>query len=472
MHDIIDIDTGAVVVGERTIEQMGEAILDLVIQVASGEVRTKAEAESAGRFHSLEARRLALTADTNTRISGSTEKYAVITGGGSGIGQAIAFKFAAQGAAVRILDVNESAATETCQQITAAGGRASAHLCDVTNPASVSATFNDLFSAERVDILINNAGISHIGTVETTTPEDFDRVVRVNIKGFYNCMRAIVGHMKDSGGGIIVNMASIAGSSGLADRFAYSTSKGAVIAMTYSVARDYLAHNIRCNCISPARVHTPFVDNYLQKNYPGREQRCSRNCPRPNPSEEWQSPRKLLPSRCSYARTKLHSSPAWITRSMAASSTCEVGMDLQLKDKVIVVTGGAKGIGAAIVRACAAEGAIPVIVDRDAEAGEATAEPICKAPAQIAHSSTSISPTPESCSQSVEQTLENLRPDRCPGEQCRAQRQGRPGIWKRRRNTLHRSTAIWCTTTAWRTMRCHTSSARAEQSSISAQKRR
>ncbi len=135
----------------------------------------------------------------------------------------------------------------------------------------MSATFNDLFSAERVDILINNAGISHIGTVETTTPEDFDRVIRVNIKGFYNCMRAIVGHMKDSGGGIIVNMASIAGSSGLADRFAYSTSKGAVIAMTYSVARDYLAHNIRCNCISPARVHTPFVDNYLQKNYPGRE---------------------------------------------------------------------------------------------------------------------------------------------------------------------------------------------------------
>ena len=119
---------------------------------------------------------------------------------------------------------------------------------------------------------MNNAGISHIGTVETTTPEDFDRIVQINIKGFYNCMHATVGHMKSSGGGVILNLASIAGSAGLPDRFAYSMSKGAVIAMTYSVARDYMAHNIRCNCISPARVHTTFVDGYLKKNYPGREQ--------------------------------------------------------------------------------------------------------------------------------------------------------------------------------------------------------
>lgn len=198
-------------------------------------------------------------------------KVAVVTGGGSGIGQAIALKFAAHGAAIRVLDVNESAAAATCQQISATGGTASAHVCDVTNQQNVKTAFEDLFRRERIHILINNAGISHIGTVESTTEEDFDRVVRVNIKGFYNCMRGVVGHMRTSGGGIILNMASIAGSSGLADRFAYSMSKGAVIAMTYSVARDYLAHNIRCNCISPARVHTPFVDDYLQKNYPGRE---------------------------------------------------------------------------------------------------------------------------------------------------------------------------------------------------------
>lgn len=122
-----------------------------------------------------------------------------------------------------------------------------------------------------IHILVNNAGISHIGTVESTTEEDFDRIVRVNIKGFYNCMQAVIPHMLAQGAGVILNMASIAGSSGIPDRFAYSMSKGAVIAMTYSVARDYLARNIRCNCISPARVHTPFVDGYLKKTYPGRE---------------------------------------------------------------------------------------------------------------------------------------------------------------------------------------------------------
>jgi 2-keto-3-deoxy-L-fuconate dehydrogenase len=196
----------------------------------------------------------------------------VITGGGSGIGQAIALRFATQGAAIRILDVNEPAAAATCQQITAAGGTASAHLCDVTNQQEVKILFDELSRRERVHILINNAGISHIGTVESTTEEDFDRVIRVNVKGFYNCMHAVVGHMKTAGGGVIVNLASIAGTAGLPDRFAYSMSKGAIVAMTFSVARDYLAHNIRCNCISPARVHTPFVDNYLQKTYPGREQ--------------------------------------------------------------------------------------------------------------------------------------------------------------------------------------------------------
>ena len=173
---------------------------------------------------------------------------------------------------IRILDVNEPAAAATCQQITAAGGTASAHLCDVTNQQEVKILFDELSRRERVHILINNAGISHIGTVESTTEEDFDRVIRVNVKGFYNCMHAVVGHMKTAGGGVIVNLASIAGTAGLPDRFAYSMSKGAIVAMTFSVARDYLAHNIRCNCISPARVHTPFVDNYLQKTYPGREQ--------------------------------------------------------------------------------------------------------------------------------------------------------------------------------------------------------
>ncbi|HEX3820521.1 MAG TPA: SDR family oxidoreductase [Candidatus Sulfotelmatobacter sp.] len=199
-------------------------------------------------------------------------KVAAITGGGSGIGRAIALRFAAHGAAIRILDLQEESAEATCRQISANGGNASAHRCDVADQTQVETLFAGLFGRERIHILVNNAGISHIGTVESTTEEDLDRLLHVNVKGFYNCMRAVVGHMRGSGGGVILNMASIAGSTGLTDRFAYSTTKGAVIAMTYSVARDYLPHNIRCNCISPARVHTPFVDDYLKKNYPGRQQ--------------------------------------------------------------------------------------------------------------------------------------------------------------------------------------------------------
>lgn len=221
----------------------------------------------------MEERRVPLKSPRgNPNDFGLDGKVAVVTGGGSGIGRAISLRFAASGAAVRILDVNLKDAEASCQLIEEAGGTGSAHACDVTNRQQVKSSFEALFKRERIHVLVNNAGISHIGTVESTSEEDFDRVFRVNVKGFYNCMFAAVGHMKANGGGVILNMASIAGSAGLSDRFAYSMSKGAVIAMTYSLARDYLSHNIRCNCISPARVHTPFVDRYLQKNYPGREQ--------------------------------------------------------------------------------------------------------------------------------------------------------------------------------------------------------
>jgi 2-keto-3-deoxy-L-fuconate dehydrogenase len=217
----------------------------------------------------MEKRGLALSEKASFRLDG---KVAVITGGGSGIGRAIALKFAAHGAAVRVLDLCLSDAQATCQQITAPDRDAEALECDVTDRQQVRSRFQQLAEKRPVSILVNNAGISHIGNIESTTEEDFDRVLRVNVKGFYNCTSACVGNMKANGGGVILNMASIAGSSGLADRFAYSTSKGAVIAMTYSVARDYLSYNIRCNCISPARVHTPFVDGYLRKTYPGHEQ--------------------------------------------------------------------------------------------------------------------------------------------------------------------------------------------------------
>lgn len=170
------------------------------------------------------------------------------------------------------MDISSKDAEAVAAEISSAGGSATAHACDVGNQADVIASFAEIFQHSRVDILVNNAGISHIGNAENTPEADFDRVLRVNVKGFYNCIHAIVGHMKSKGGGVILNMASIAGSAGLADRFVYSTSKGAVIAMTYSVARDYLPFNVRCNCISPGRVHTPFVDGFLRKYYPGSEQ--------------------------------------------------------------------------------------------------------------------------------------------------------------------------------------------------------
>ena len=197
---------------------------------------------------------------------------AAVTGAASGIGRAIALRFAKAGASVRVLDIDAKAAAAAVQEITQFGGSASAHECDVTDQASAKDVFNKIAVTAPLHILVNNAGISHIGTVESTSEADFDRLFRVNVKGVYNCMNAAIGHMKAKGGGVILNMASIAATAALADRFAYSMTKGAVVAMTYSVAKDYLAYKIRCNCISPARVHTPFVDGYLRKNYPGREE--------------------------------------------------------------------------------------------------------------------------------------------------------------------------------------------------------
>ena len=172
---------------------------------------------------------------------------------------------------VRVVDLNEKDANAAAQEITEAGACATAHVCDVGNQRSVTELFQKFPAPQAINILVNCAGISHIGKLESTAETDFDRIFLVNVKGIYNCMYAAIGSMKANGGGVIVNMASIAATAGLADRFAYSMSKGAVLSMTLSVARDYLPHKIRCNCISPARVHTAFVDGYLKKNYPGRE---------------------------------------------------------------------------------------------------------------------------------------------------------------------------------------------------------
>ncbi|RPE12256.1 glucose 1-dehydrogenase [Chitinophaga lutea] len=199
-------------------------------------------------------------------------KVAVVTGGGSGIGQAVAKVLAASGADVHVLELNEEAGQGTVNEITAAGGKGQVHGCNVADQAAVVAVMQKVVATSgQLNILVNCAGIAHVGKLETTTEADLDRIYAVNVKGTYNCMFAAIEPMKKQGGGVILNIASIASSVGIPDRFAYSMSKGAVLTMTLSAAKDYLASNIRVNCVSPARVHTPFVDGFIAKNYPGQE---------------------------------------------------------------------------------------------------------------------------------------------------------------------------------------------------------
>jgi len=201
-----------------------------------------------------------------------TGKIAVVTGGGSGIGEAIARLFARQGAYVAVLDLDGEAACRTAAAIASDGGRADARACDVSNAERVGGAVGSIAEAHRrIDILVNNAGIAHVGTIERTTEADMDRLYQVNVKGVYLCARAVVPIMLAQGGGVILNMASIASLVGVPERFAYSMTKGAVLTMTMSIAVDYVKQNIRCNCICPARIHTPFVDNFVARHYAGRE---------------------------------------------------------------------------------------------------------------------------------------------------------------------------------------------------------
>jgi NAD(P)-dependent dehydrogenase (short-subunit alcohol dehydrogenase family) len=200
-----------------------------------------------------------------------TNKTSIVTGGGSGIGKAISTVFSKQGAIVHLFDMDDAGGASTVEEIIKSGGIAFFHHCDVSSQAEVKRITTSIVEKNTgIDILVNNAGIAHVGNAETTNEEDFDRLLRVNVKGVYNCLHEILPYMKQKGGSII-NMASAVASVGIPDRFAYSATKGAVAAITMSVAKDYLSFNIRCNCISPGRVHTPFVDGFIKKNYPGKE---------------------------------------------------------------------------------------------------------------------------------------------------------------------------------------------------------
>jgi len=219
-----------------------------------------------------------------------TGKIAIITGGGSGIGKAISLLFGKQGAIVHILELNSEAAETVAAEIEETGGRAFGHAVDVSKQDEL---LQVVATMESVDILVNNAGIAHVGNLENCSEADFERVYRVNVKGAYNALYSVIPRMKAQRRGTILNLASIAAQVGIADRFAYSMSKGAIAAMTMSVARDYMHAGIRCNSISPARVHTPFVDGFIAKNYPGKEEECLLNYRLVSPLVEWLNQKKL-----------------------------------------------------------------------------------------------------------------------------------------------------------------------------------
>jgi len=196
------------------------------------------------------------------------QKTAVVTGGGSGIGKEVCIVLAKQGAKVYVVDLSEQSANETVDIIKKEGGEGKSIVIDVTNQKALMAAYNTI---EAIHILVNCAGISHIGNATSTEEQDFEKIFNVNVKGLYNSLHAAIPIMQKTGGGAIVNISSIVAKVGVSDRFAYGMSKGAVHAMTLSVAKDYIKDNIRCNSISPGRVHTPFVDGFLKKNYPGKE---------------------------------------------------------------------------------------------------------------------------------------------------------------------------------------------------------
>ena len=220
-------------------------------------------------------------------------KTALITGGGSGIGEAIAQTFANQDAKVYIIDKNLDDANKTADRINKKGLSAKAYKCDVSNNKNVSNVINEISKTSTIDILINNAGIAHVGNIEACEEKDLDHLYEVNIKGVYNCTRAIIPFMVKNKNGCIINLTSIASSVGIKDRFAYSMSKGAVLTMTYSIASDYINDNIRCNCISPARVHTPFVDGFIRKNYPGQEKQMFENLSKTQPIGRMGTPQEI-----------------------------------------------------------------------------------------------------------------------------------------------------------------------------------
>ena len=205
-----------------------------------------------------------------TRVAG---KVCLITGAGSGIGQATARLFASEGARVVVADVDLNAARVTVAEIERAGGKGVAELVDVTDEVQTVALADRVVERfGRIDVLFNNAGIAGVGDVVETTPELFDRVMRVNVRGVYLMSRAVVPHMVARTSGSIINMSSGIAEIGLARRVSYAASKGAVYAMTKSMQVDLAPHGVRVNALLPGTILTPFVERYLKESYSDPEE--------------------------------------------------------------------------------------------------------------------------------------------------------------------------------------------------------
>lgn len=195
-------------------------------------------------------------------------KKVVITGGGSGIGKSISLLFAQFGADIILFDLDNPTTEATFNELKKINSNARLFHVDISNFIEVNQAAKKI---GRIDILINNAGISQIGNLENTSSEDFQKIFDVNVKGAFHCSKAFISEMKAAKKGVILNLASVAASVGIPDRLGYSMTKGAIKTMTLSIAKDYIQYGIRCNSISPARVHTPFVDGFLEKNYPSNK---------------------------------------------------------------------------------------------------------------------------------------------------------------------------------------------------------
>ena len=196
-------------------------------------------------------------------------KTILITGGASGIGLALVEKFTTEGSNVYFIDSNGLLGRQVEKEFQEKGKSVTFLEVDIREESQVQRAIQSIPS--KLDVLINNAGISHIGNLASTTLADFERLFAVNVSGMFLCSQAALPKLIEEGGGSILNMCSVAATMGIPDRFAYSMTKGATLSMTLSIARDYVNQGIRCNCISPGRVHTPFVDGFLAKNYPGKE---------------------------------------------------------------------------------------------------------------------------------------------------------------------------------------------------------